>query len=478
MRFSIQTLKLVGLLLLTSLILLLALTQLRQSTKAYFYGEEVMIDKSNLNKGQLNCLCEYACTAQNWNCAVVSCYYDTKNTCSEYTQGECLCSGFGCGRASISMVPSQTVFKCLGGQDEIRKTNTDLTNVEKEITQIRKGIYVFLSKGDKKSAEAEYKRLTEKEMQRFNLLLDVRKDLTDDQKKTVKTEVEKLAKNIRFTEPGEGSKVVTGLFSETLYIDPTGGYDIFYHEIGHKITESLTNKFTLPDGPTEHSFTNFAATEHLALDEALATLISIDITKESTYSSFDEYIGVNLNQIKPKSGWDQEYKYDFTTQTMTVYENSNTSAPQTVNTSNKALYWNWYGPNETQKTYLQNKIAEVDAKLKTESNPDEYKKLMNIKYKALRSLNPPAYSPKSEVAVASVIWDVTGTTKEDERLGRIQKAINRFTEVKGRAPQSEKEFLQGYFLDLEDEKKTEVLGLISGPRHKRTYSLVDLDVIN
>lgn len=59
------------------------------------------IDPSEYSKGLRNCLCQLGCEKEKWNCAVVSCYYDTSNECSENSTGECYCGSFGCGRASM-----------------------------------------------------------------------------------------------------------------------------------------------------------------------------------------------------------------------------------------------------------------------------------------------------------------------------------------------------------------------------------------
>lgn len=59
------------------------------------------VDPKKFSQGLQNCLCQLGCTKEKWNCAVVSCYYDTSNECSENTQGECYCGSFGCGRASM-----------------------------------------------------------------------------------------------------------------------------------------------------------------------------------------------------------------------------------------------------------------------------------------------------------------------------------------------------------------------------------------
>ena len=52
-----------------------------------------------------NCLCRCGCTEEGWKCGAVVCIYDPQGTfdsyCSDVSKGECVCSGFGCGRASM-----------------------------------------------------------------------------------------------------------------------------------------------------------------------------------------------------------------------------------------------------------------------------------------------------------------------------------------------------------------------------------------
>ncbi|MFH1285152.1 MAG: hypothetical protein ABIH99_01075 [Candidatus Micrarchaeota archaeon] len=61
------------------------------------------VDEKALN----NCLCWCGCQeGAGWDCSVVSCYYnpaavDASPACADASGGECVCQGFGCGRAAI-----------------------------------------------------------------------------------------------------------------------------------------------------------------------------------------------------------------------------------------------------------------------------------------------------------------------------------------------------------------------------------------
>jgi len=64
------------------------------------------VSQAELNQAYQNCLCRCGCTAANWNCASVSCTFNTTDyagspSCEEAANGPCLCEGFGCGRAPI-----------------------------------------------------------------------------------------------------------------------------------------------------------------------------------------------------------------------------------------------------------------------------------------------------------------------------------------------------------------------------------------
>jgi len=64
------------------------------------------VSSAELNQAYQNCLCRCGCTAANWNCASVSCTFNTTDyggspSCEDAANGPCLCEGFGCGRAPI-----------------------------------------------------------------------------------------------------------------------------------------------------------------------------------------------------------------------------------------------------------------------------------------------------------------------------------------------------------------------------------------
>jgi len=67
-------------------------------------GFNPSVSQAELNQAYQNCLCRCGCTAANWNCAAVSCTFNTTDytgspNCEDASLGPCKCEGFGCGRA-------------------------------------------------------------------------------------------------------------------------------------------------------------------------------------------------------------------------------------------------------------------------------------------------------------------------------------------------------------------------------------------
>jgi len=71
-----------------------------------FLSTSALTKASELNQAYQNCLCKCGCTEANWNCAAVSCTFNTSDytgspSCEDAAAGPCKCEGFGCGRAPI-----------------------------------------------------------------------------------------------------------------------------------------------------------------------------------------------------------------------------------------------------------------------------------------------------------------------------------------------------------------------------------------
>ena len=257
-----------------------------------------------------SCLCQEACTQEKWNCGVVSCYYDTTQSCSEYTKGECYCGGFGCGRASISKVSTSKYAVCLSldasndARPEVQYMR-QMVELDKQIKQVSLGIRTMAAHGDVERAKEEAKRLSDLMKQKVLKQLDYRTDLTDDQKKTARNIVESYGKSVVITDKlGEGSAVkgcycfLGKCFNACLYIDPVSSPDVIAHEYGHLIYEALSKNYAMPDGDSSHSFFDNASDEHRALDEAIATVYSMDINDSSTYSSAPRDANMTLELIR------------------------------------------------------------------------------------------------------------------------------------------------------------------------------------
>lgn len=70
-------------------------------TMSIIYAQSVDQDKMN------SCLCVCSCGEAYWDCTAVACYYnpgavDASPNCLDTSLGECVCQGFGCGRAPIT----------------------------------------------------------------------------------------------------------------------------------------------------------------------------------------------------------------------------------------------------------------------------------------------------------------------------------------------------------------------------------------
>ncbi len=74
------------------------------------------IDQDKLN----SCLCNEGCAKVGWDCFMVSCYYnpaavDASPECLDTSKGECVCQGYGCGRAPKPS-SGELYDKCVGYQ--------------------------------------------------------------------------------------------------------------------------------------------------------------------------------------------------------------------------------------------------------------------------------------------------------------------------------------------------------------------------
>ncbi|HOY46514.1 MAG TPA: hypothetical protein PKU95_02680 [Candidatus Dojkabacteria bacterium] len=435
----------------------------------------VTIDESALSDRQKSCLCTAACTKESWNCAVVSCYYDPSNECNEYYSGECYCGGFGCGRAKISVLSGGDMLDCLLTQEE---PPVEIDNYNKQINQLMSGILIYLEKGNQQEAQTALRRLLNVVNDKIDYRLNSRSDIDDATKSRIRAKINDLIANVRFQQPGKGSKIDSCGFlfmNDCLYLDPITSQDIIAHEFSHIIAEELTPGYEIPGGDSSHDFFGYSSSLERSYDEALATLLAVDLLGDGKYSSVETGLDVNYNIIKTGALAENEYEYDFQRQELTEFSNSDSENPQLYDSNNI----NWYGFSGEAKKKIEAKLSniELDLELARKNNDlEQVTKLTTQKHKYLRYLNPPVHSPKSEVAVASLLWDLTGSKVQSERLGRIKQAIDAYYNKFGEPPKTEKEFLQGFLIgkDPTSSDVTEAYGIITGERHQRRYSLEEL----
>lgn len=432
-------------------------------------------DLSELSDRQRQCLCSVACYKENWNCSVVSCYYDPTNACNEYYQGECYCGGFGCGRAKIGNLTGGEMLDCMMSSTE---PDTQIENYDNQIKQLLNGILIYISKGNEQEAQAATRDLLNVIGLKINYNLDNRGDLDDATKAVIKDTISDLIYSVRFQSPGKGSKIDSCGFlwtSDCLYLDPITSQDIIVHEFSHLIAEKLTPGYIMPGGDSTHDFFGYSSSLERSYDEALATVIAIDLLGESKYSSVDSGVSTNYNSVKQGSLADNEYEYNFVNQEMIEYPNSDSKDP--IIYDDKRI--NWFGYTGKAKQTALSKLEDVEIDLElARKNEDinEVNRLTVLKHKYLKYLNPPVNSPKSEVAVASLIWDLTGSKVDSNRLGRIKKAIDDYYNKYNQAPRTEQEFLIGFLLG-KDEGSEEVSGaldIVTGERHNRKYTINDI----
>ena len=236
--------KIVKIFLIINLLFLIGFLGHFQIAAEDYFGVSVALEE--LSEKQRQCMCTAACYKENWNCAVVSCYYDPTNSCNEYYQGECYCGGFGCGRAKISALSGGEMLDCMVTSVE---PDTAVDNFDKQIKQHMEAILIYLGKGNEQEAQAATRELLNVVNSKLVYLLDKRSDLDNATKSMIKTTVNDLISNVRSQKAGQGSKIDSCGFLWTrncLYLDPVTSSDIIMHEFSHVIIENLTPGYQIP----------------------------------------------------------------------------------------------------------------------------------------------------------------------------------------------------------------------------------------
>lgn len=341
--------------------------------------------------------------------------------------------------STITSTTLSTNLNATGQIDQIEKELPDLCgNEESNKTQI----------------ESKTKELVNQVYIEIEQNMKNRIDLSEAQKDQIVKIAKTAIDSTKVQDCGKGSytdKCGIVFKSDCLYLDPLHSADVIRHELGHIIASTLIKGYQYPTGDSSHEMEGLCSDEHRAFDEALATLIASDIVGKSTYITHKQGNSIDPFTL-PSMTNSGSYEIDISAGTVTTKNSAGVKyyGPN----GDKSTKLEWYGPSTEAEI---DKIAD-EIKLRFDLIDKEKAKGENADYGLieglfrkvnmfLRLLNPPAYSPKSEVAVASLIYDVTGDSTSTPRLGKILKGCENFYNKKGRAPKSELEFLQGFLND-------------------------------
>ncbi len=486
------------------------------------------LNLEEFDNNMLRCLCRAACDDAGWRCGVVTCMYSPEPSnespgCAK-NPGVCKCVGFGCGRASIGFTSERALncFKTHGNPLEIKDPRgEELKNLDEDIEQARNHLLVLiraqqLGKKTKKDVEQQLQKVTGMIEKRIEMRMEESTDLNEEQKKKILDITNKHLNSYKVNDVGEGSRVQTSCrflwywCRDTLEIDPSSSTDIIYHELGHLIYEELSPNYQHPTGSSQHDFARYSASEHVALDEALATFIAMYLKDSNSYGSIDPNDEIMLDSK------DEKYFYDFKNKKLFVSNPSDANLIEEVSEKNRGLHVRHFG-NEELTIKAQKRIEEIESELEdiaaraihltskkdtnkfpllyTQEQIDKYKEeqgiedgptLVELKRRAETlkrekdriawKLNPPAYSPKGELSVTRLLFELTGGTDERDRLGKIMEATENFTKATGRGPTTELELLQGFLhgKDSNSEEFQDALKIIQGDDFRRKYDIEDL----
>ncbi len=499
------------------------------SQEDLFQLEIETLNLENFDDNMLRCLCRAACDDAGWRCGVVTCMYSPKPSnespgCAK-NPGVCKCVGFGCGRASIGFTSerAQACFKSHGNPLEVKDPRTEkLKELDVDIAQARNHLLVLiraqeLGKKSQKDVEDQLKKLTGMIEKRIGIRMEESNDLSEKQKKQILEISNKHLNSYKVNKVGEGSRVQTSCrflwywCKDTLEIDPSSSTDIIYHELGHLIYEELSPNYEHPTGSSQHDFAGYSASEHVALDEALATFIAMYLKDSTSYGSIDPHDEIMLDSK------DQQYFYDFKNKKLFLSNPTNANEILEVDEEkDRGLHVRHFG-NDALMEAAQQKIKEIDEELEdiaaqaihlasnkntnrfpllyTQEQIEKYKnspevqdasKLVELRKRAegLKrekdriswKINPPAYSPKAELSVTRLLIELTGGIDERDRLGQVMQATESFTQITGRGPKTELELLQGLLhgKDKDSEEFQNVLKIIQSDEFRRKYDVESL----
>lgn len=468
---------------------------------------------------------------------------DESPNCADLSNGVCKCVGFGCSRVPMETdgeIYERCIEKHgLPTPEDLR--SDELQELDEEINLARNQLLVLirakeLGKASSREVSEQLRELTSLIGERITLRMEEREDLSDDQKERLLNITKQHLGSYREVSVGEGSSVVTscrlfGLWcTDTLHLDPSSSVDVIYHELGHLIYEELSPDFQELTGSSAHDFAGFSSSEHVAFDEAMANFIALDLMGSSTYGSARDD-----DEIIFDAGY-EHYMYDFATNVLYLSDPSDRTKLIEIDEDHRAQHLKYYG-HEKLEQKARERIGEVDERLRAiaaetaylkgridssfspspnlrnyivneafvdmerlneelevkkhlfeeakeaparlEELAKEAESLKREKDVHQRKLNRPAYSPKAELAVTRLLYEITGGNDERDRLGKVLEATENFTNAKGRGPTSEFELLQGFLhgKEKDSEEFQKVINLIQSDDFRRKYD-VDSLVLN
>lgn len=452
---------------------------------------------------------------------------------------KCVGFGCGRASISFASERSQRCFERHGDPFEGEEFRSDeLQELDEKIAQYRNQLLVLvraqeLGKASGKEVSEQLEKLTSLIGNRVEIRMDEREDMSEEQRKRVVEITKQHLGSYKEVEVGEGSSVVTSCrflrfwCSDQLHIDPSSSVDIIYHELSHIIYEELSPDFQELTGSSYHEFAGFSSSEHVAFDEAIANFIALDLMDSTVYGS----AGVD-DEIVFDTG-DEHYMYDFVTNKLYLSDPSDLKNLIEIDEGNRAQHLKYYG-NDALEDMARSKIADAEKRLREiaaetvylkgrldsgfevspnlgnyivnevfvdmdklneeldsrkhlfeelENAPERLKvlaqeaeDLKKEKDRNERRLHRPAYSPKGELSVTRLLFEVTGGSQERDRLGKVLEATENFTKAKGRGPTSELELLQGFLYgkDKESEDFKNVVEILKSDDFRRKYEAEDL----
>ncbi len=319
-----------------------------------------------------------------------------------------------------------------------------------------------------------------------------RTDLTKSQKSQLMSIVSSATEDARINECGEGSYVsgckwYTLGFASCMYLDPLSTPDIVRHELGHLVAEKMVPAYSEPGGKSSHNLIRYSSSVHRAYDEGLAIVIAADLAGKANYSSISKLSLVDplkIDGVKDYAGYD----IDLNEKSVKVYKSSLqdfTEYKKDMDSTGAKLEWYGATSRERRQKYqdeieklgkeFDKLVADYEAgKSGLNMNQLESKlgRIMKTIQKYKTRLNPPAFSPSNEVAVASLIYDLTGSAASDYRLGKLIQAGSGFTSRSEGSIKSELDFLKGLSVS---KSASEVIKITSNQKHNRSYISEDLE---